>query len=71
VVKKCERWLSEFGIENWKKVCDSTETRELERTTERIMIRRSEDSSNSDSNDNDTTEPSGNSDFSGVELLDE
>jgi hypothetical protein len=42
-----------------------------ENAIERIIIRRSEHSSDSDSSDNDTTELSENSDLSGVELLDE
>jgi hypothetical protein len=82
VAKKCGKWFSEFGIENWEKVCDSTEKNETEyriskkegirkNTVERIIIRRSEDSSDSGSSDNDTTELSENSDLSGEELLDE
>ena len=30
VAKKCEKWFSEFGIENWGKVCDRTEKNEKE-----------------------------------------
>ena len=80
VAKKCEKWFSEFGIENWGKVCDRTEKNEKEyiekegireNAIERIIIQSSEDSSDSDSSDNDTTELSENSDLSGVELLDE
>ncbi|XP_023720330.1 uncharacterized protein LOC111871440 [Cryptotermes secundus] len=65
VAKKCEKWFSEFGIENWGKVCDRTEKNEKEyiekdgireNAIERIIIRRSEDSSDSDSSDNDTAE---------------
>jgi hypothetical protein len=28
VAKKCGKWFREFGIENWKKVCDRTEKNE-------------------------------------------
>jgi hypothetical protein len=80
VAKKCEKWFSEFGIENWQKVCDRTEQNEMEyiekeglreNARESIIIRRSEDSSDSASSDNDTPEVSENSDLSGVELFDE
>jgi hypothetical protein len=59
-------WFSEFGIGDWKKVCDHTQKNEKE---ERIIIQCSEDS-DSDSSD-DTTELIENSDLFGVELLDE
>jgi hypothetical protein len=73
VAKKCEK----FGIENWEKVCNCTEKNEKyiekegirENAIERIIIRLSEDSSDSDSSDNDMTELSKDSDLSGVELL--
>jgi hypothetical protein len=66
------------GSVNWKKVWDRTEKNEKEykekerirgNTTERIIIRRSEDS-DSHSSDDDTADLSENSDSSGVELLD-
>jgi hypothetical protein len=51
VAKKCGKWFSEFGIENWEKVCYRTEKNEKEyiekegirkNATERIIIRLSE-----------------------------
>jgi hypothetical protein len=77
VAKKWGKWFSEFVIENWKKVCTEKNKKEYiekegirDNTTESNIIRRSEDSSDSDSSGNDTTELRENSDLSGVELLD-
>jgi hypothetical protein len=76
---KFGEWFGEFIIENWKEVCDRTEKNEKEyiekegireNTTKRIIIPRSEASSDSSSSDNDMAELSENSDLSGVELLD-